>query len=114
MAALVETVGTGVINGSAFTRANPSELIAVWTGGSESTTPLMLKPNSINQVHVEWTSGTVAIQLAVPGQTNWSAYLVSGSATLAADQVVEVYVSRPTLLRVTGATAVATVTIRKG
>ena len=109
-----ETVGTGVINGSAFTRANPSELIGVWDGGSESSTPLMLKANSINQVHINWTSGTVAIQLSPPGQAAWMPYLVASSATIAADQVVEVYVSRPTLLRVTGATAVATVTIRKG
>ena len=114
MAALVETVGTGVINGSAFTRANPTELIAVWTGGSESTTPLMLKADSINQVHINWTSGTVAIELSPPGQGAWMPYLVSGSATIAADQVVEVYVSRPTLMRVTGATAAATVTIRRG
>ena len=115
-----ETRQTRVIasnwDGGQSTTVNPSQtprLVGVWDGGSESSTPQVLKGGTLTTVHVNWTSGTVAIELSPIGSNSFMPYFVDGSATIGADKVVSVFVPTDMLMRVTGATAVATVIIQK-
>ena len=111
---MTETRGGGTINGSSFTKTQTNKLTAVYDGGNESTTPQYLQSGRTAMVHINWTSGTFTIEMSPVGSNSYKPVYFNGTATIGASASVEVEAPANSLVRVTGATAVGTVTIVKG
>lgn len=111
----VETRGGAVINGTSITKNQTSKLVGVWDGGSESTTvPQVFQTGEKAAIHINWTSGTFAIEISPFGSNSWKPLLYNGAYTIGASAVIAFEAPARCLLRITGATAVGTVTIVRG
>lgn len=111
---MTETRGGGTINGSSFTKTQTNKLTAVYDGGNESTTPQYIQSGRTAQIHINWTSGTFAVEVSPVGSNSYMPLLYNAAYTIGADAVITYTAPSNSLLRITGATAVGTVTIVKG
>lgn len=113
-----EVVGTGVINGSAFTRANPTMLIGTFDNSPQETTPIRLRPGEYVMINIDIASGTGTFQIQTSpiGQTTWAPSAYNGSNDISADATVLFVSPADCLLRVQStadSSLAATVTIKR-